>query len=98
MPRLVLYTVFPFSDPILNRERIEDGRTDGRKVVHLSCYWDGVLTRGSHDVVHVRDTRGRFDGEPTVRRPGSSTRASTTSPHVRGKQGLFRNFLTTHSM
>jgi hypothetical protein len=70
----------------------EGGR--GRKVVGLSCcttdFWTNK-TRGSLDLLYVRDTRGCFDGEPTVRRPGSSTRTSTASTCPRKQRSIQKN-------
>ena len=99
VPQLVLLffctLYFPFQ--ILSEGREHRGWT-GTTSVDLCC--DALLHNKiccNLHMVYLRETRGRFDGDPTVRQRGSSTRASTTSTGPR-KQGLFKKIHTIHSM
>ena len=95
MPRVVLlFSILRISHSRFLRgaESIEDRRE--LRVVALCCFHKHYIICSTLDPVYaLRDTHGHSDGEPAVRRPGSSTRALTTSTNPRNNV-YAENFLS----
>lgn len=76
---------------LTGEESLEHDRYENSWIHHAATDLWTNKTRGSLNSAYVRDTHGRFDGEPTVRRPGSSTapeHASTASTRPRRTRSI----------